>query len=92
MQGSAACPGGAHRSAAPTRRAEAPYHPGMKSYACAICARPIEYDGPLPPLYPFCSERCRLVDLGKWLRGQYAINRDLTPEEIEEQRGAGKEE
>lgn len=23
--------------------------------------------------FPFCSERCKLVDLGKWLDGQYAI-------------------
>ena len=22
---------------------------------------------------PFCSERCRLVDLGKWASGQYVI-------------------
>jgi endogenous inhibitor of DNA gyrase (YacG/DUF329 family) len=23
--------------------------------------------------FPFCSERCRLVDLGKWLGGEYRI-------------------
>jgi len=22
---------------------------------------------------PFCSERCRLVDLSRWLRGEYVI-------------------
>lgn len=52
-----------------------------KHYTCAICQRRVEYDGPLPALYPFCSPRCKLVDLGKWLRGDYAITRDLTPEE-----------
>lgn len=25
------------------------------------------------PWRPFCSERCKLVDLGRWLDGDYAI-------------------
>ena len=25
------------------------------------------------PFHPFCSERCRLIDLGKWLEGSYRI-------------------
>ena len=25
------------------------------------------------PLSPFCSERCRLLDLGNWAMGRYAI-------------------
>ena len=25
------------------------------------------------PSFPFCSERCRLVDLGRWIDGDYAI-------------------
>ena len=28
---------------------------------------------PLPPQFPFCSERCRLIDLGKWAAGEYRI-------------------
>ena len=23
--------------------------------------------------YPFCSERCKLIDLGRWLSGKYQI-------------------
>jgi uncharacterized protein len=23
--------------------------------------------------FPFCSERCRLIDLGRWADGRYAI-------------------
>ena len=23
--------------------------------------------------FPFCSERCRMVDLGKWLEGRFRI-------------------
>ncbi len=26
------------------------------------------------PEFPFCSERCRLVDLGKWASGGYVIS------------------
>lgn len=25
------------------------------------------------PDFPFCSDRCRLIDLGKWASGQYVI-------------------
>ncbi len=53
-------------------------------YQCAICQREVEYEGRLPSTYPFCSPRCRMVDLGRWLREQYTIDRELTPEEARE--------
>jgi endogenous inhibitor of DNA gyrase (YacG/DUF329 family) len=31
------------------------------------------------PDFPFCSQRCRLIDLGRWLGGSYRIAAD--PEE-----------
>ncbi|MFT8243268.1 DNA gyrase inhibitor YacG [Roseomonas sp. BN140053] len=36
--------------------------------ACPICGRPV-----VPQHRPFCSPRCRQVDLGRWLSGDYAI-------------------
>ena len=34
------------------------------------------------PDFPFCSERCRLIDLGKWASGGYVISTPITdPEE-----------
>ena len=30
------------------------------------------------PHYPFCSDRCRLIDLGKWMDGKYIIPGDPT--------------
>lgn len=34
--------------------------------------------------YPFCSERCRLIDLGKWASGGYVISTPVTdPEQLE---------
>jgi uncharacterized protein len=45
---------------------------------CPICGVPVERPDrtttPPPKSYfPFCSERCRMVDLVRWLTGQYAI-------------------
>ncbi len=53
----------------------------MTRYACALCGKSVEVAGEPPRHYPFCSPRCQLVDLGKWLYGGYAIERDLAPEE-----------
>jgi endogenous inhibitor of DNA gyrase (YacG/DUF329 family) len=38
---------------------------------------------------PFCSERCKLVDLGKWFSGEHAISEPLRPghgEEMKEEK------
>lgn len=51
-------------------------------YRCSICNRETEYWGPAPSVYPFCSPRCKLVDLGKWLREEYSVERDLRPEDV----------
>ena len=35
--------------------------------------------------FPFCSERCKMVDLGRWLQGDFRIpGEDLEPEDSEE--------
>jgi endogenous inhibitor of DNA gyrase (YacG/DUF329 family) len=34
--------------------------------------------------FPFCSDRCRLIDLGKWASGAYVISTKINdPEELE---------
>jgi endogenous inhibitor of DNA gyrase (YacG/DUF329 family) len=34
------------------------------------------------PGFPFCSERCRVIDLGRWASGGYVISTPITdPEE-----------
>jgi endogenous inhibitor of DNA gyrase (YacG/DUF329 family) len=35
---------------------------------CPICGKPAT-----PDSQPFCSERCRDVDLNRWLSGSYTI-------------------
>ncbi len=38
---------------------------------CPICGEPAAWDD--NPDRPFCSERCRLIDLGQWSSESYAI-------------------
>jgi uncharacterized protein len=49
---------------------------------CPICRRVLadvaEQFGPRP----FCSERCKLVDLGNWLGEKYRVSRPLAPEDF----------
>ena len=42
---------------------------------CPICKQPVsEPPAPeAPKTFPFCSERCKLIDLGRWLDGKYQI-------------------
>jgi endogenous inhibitor of DNA gyrase (YacG/DUF329 family) len=39
---------------------------------CPTCSREIEWSE-AAPFRPFCSERCKLIDLGAWLTEQRAI-------------------
>lgn len=47
--------------------------------ACPICGEPSRRAST-----PFCSDRCRMVDLGRWLRGEYVISRDADPTDADE--------
>ena len=42
-----------------------------RSMRCPICRGPSQKDG--NKLFPFCSERCQLVDLGRWLGEEYRV-------------------
>lgn len=49
---------------------------------CPICKKVVREGRPANPAAPFCSARCRTVDLGNWLDGSYAIPvRDEVPTE-----------
>jgi endogenous inhibitor of DNA gyrase (YacG/DUF329 family) len=51
----------------------------MKMIKCPICGKDVKLrkDGKLPPNFPFCSQRCKLIDLGKWLDEEYKISEPL---------------
>jgi endogenous inhibitor of DNA gyrase (YacG/DUF329 family) len=38
---------------------------------CPTCKKPSRKEG--NKLFPFCSERCQLVDLGRWLDEEYRV-------------------
>ena len=48
---------------------------------CPICGRPSDFNA--PPIGTFCSDRCKLVDLGKWFNAEHAISEPLKPEHFE---------
>jgi uncharacterized protein len=50
---------------------------------CPICKKPVSEDDFDKPgsNFPFCSDRCKLIDLGRWLSGKYQIR--STPDESE---------
>jgi endogenous inhibitor of DNA gyrase (YacG/DUF329 family) len=46
---------------------------------CPICKKPVEQPAVPSPgrsprsAFPFFSERCKLIDLGRWLDGKYQV-------------------
>jgi len=42
---------------------------------CPICKKATREDA---ETFPFCSKRCRIIDLGKWIDGDYQISRPIT--------------
>jgi uncharacterized protein len=45
---------------------------------CPICKKEVKRTN---PDFPFCSDRCRLIDLGKWASGGYVISSPVTDAE-----------
>jgi hypothetical protein len=52
---------------------------------CPICGKPTEWVD--NPNRPFCSERCRIVDLARWSSEDYRVSEPL--EDIEDGAGQG---
>lgn len=53
-----------------------------KTLRCPTCKTTVPVDG---PDMPFCSDRCRLIDLGRWASGDYKISSPiLDPDLLEE--------
>jgi endogenous inhibitor of DNA gyrase (YacG/DUF329 family) len=41
---------------------------------------------------PFCSQRCRTIDLGSWLTGAYRLSREIQEDDLDEVPTAALEE
>ena len=54
----------------------------IRSLRCPTCRTLVTADS---ENFPFCSDRCRLIDLGKWASGAYVISTKINdPEELED--------
>ncbi|HWB47748.1 MAG TPA: DNA gyrase inhibitor YacG [Stellaceae bacterium] len=51
-----------------------------RTAACPICGKPTS-----AAHRPFCSKRCREIDLGRWLRGVYRVETDEGPDSLSEE-------
>jgi len=49
---------------------------------CPICRKPT--DSTKDSEFPFCSERCRLTDLGNWASEKYKVSERATDESLSE--------
>jgi endogenous inhibitor of DNA gyrase (YacG/DUF329 family) len=43
-----------------------------RTVACPTCGKPVPW-GPQSPFRPFCSERCKKIDLGAWAAEDYRV-------------------
>ncbi len=46
---------------------------------CPICQKNVELKD---EFMPFCSERCKTIDLGNWATGKYVISTPMKPEDL----------
>lgn len=53
---------------------------------CPTCGKPVDESmvGQRGSTFPFCSDRCKLRDLGKWLSGAYQIPIEPDEDELDE--------
>jgi endogenous inhibitor of DNA gyrase (YacG/DUF329 family) len=54
----------------------------VRVVSCPQCGKPAQWD-PANRFRPFCSERCRLIDLGAWASESYRIPVVAPKDELE---------
>ena len=55
----------------------------MPTVPCPTCNRPVEWSE-VSPWRPFCTERCKLIDLGAWASEKHAIAGEVLDESSDE--------
>ncbi len=53
--------------------------------ACPVCKKKVEWDG--NEFRPFCSERCKNIDLHAWITEEYRVPGEKGPDEGEDESG-----
>lgn len=49
---------------------------------CPICGNAVPREA---ESFPFCSPRCRKIDLGKWLKEEYKVSRPIEQSDIDQE-------
>jgi len=57
--------------------------PKKRLVACPQCGTLAEFS-PENPYRPFCSKRCKMIDLGEWASESYRIPETIKPENLPE--------
>jgi len=60
-----------------------------KVVSCPTCQRPVEWSE-ASPFRPFCSDRCRLIDLGAWIAEKHVIPGEEISSTSNEDDGSGE--
>ncbi|HQU48746.1 MAG TPA: DNA gyrase inhibitor YacG [Casimicrobiaceae bacterium] len=63
---------------------------GAVTRPCPQCGRPVAW-GPTAVFRPFCSERCRTIDLAAWAEGRYSIAGGTPPDGADGSSAGGDE-
>ncbi len=63
--------------------------PIMSTIRCPVCEK--QFDPAATPAMPFCGERCRQIDLGRWLREIYSVPVERKDEDDDTAESAPKE-
>jgi uncharacterized protein len=63
-----------HRASSSDHRDDAE----KRAARCPICDTTFPRDR---DSFPFCSPKCRMVDLGHWLAGRYTVSREIADED-----------
>lgn len=48
---------------------------------CPVCKSPVA--GKDVPSFPFCSARCRQIDLGRWMDERYVVSRPIEQADLD---------
>jgi uncharacterized protein len=56
----------------------------IRPQTCPICGKDLPANAAVESnWFPFCSKRCRQIDLYRWAEGKYAITEPLTPDDLD---------
>ena len=58
----------------------------VRIQTCPICEKELTATAATDsPLFPFCSVRCKQIDLLRWTEGKYAVTEPLTLDRLAEE-------